>query len=77
MIKTAWILKREKDLFAVIRGIIRLLMKQKNFPGTMRSRYPEIPKNGMVGMHDKRIHEYFGVDVVFPQKTIQQDLPKF
>ncbi|MEB2307699.1 MAG: hypothetical protein OZ917_00100 [Candidatus Brocadiaceae bacterium] len=41
MIKTAWILKREKDLFAVIRGI-EVINEAKEFP---RDDEEQIPGN--------------------------------
>ena len=41
----------------------------------MRKDLPDIPWKKMVGMRDKLIHEYFGVDLEIIWQVIKTDLP--
>jgi len=65
----------KKTIYAVIRAIEVIGEAAKKIPGSIRSKYPDIPWKDMAGMRDKLIHEYFGVDVEVLWKTVQQDLP--
>ncbi|MEK7520972.1 MAG: HepT-like ribonuclease domain-containing protein, partial [Patescibacteria group bacterium] len=42
-----------------------------------KTAHPEIPWNEAIGMRNKVIHEYFGVDEDVLWKTIKEDLPAF
>ena len=39
--------------------------------------YPDIPWNEIIGMRNKVIHEYFGIDEEILWKTIKEELPIF
>ena len=47
----------------------------KNIPKSIRGRYTEIPWEDIVGMRNKVIHDYFGVDIEVIWKTLHEDLP--
>jgi uncharacterized protein with HEPN domain len=41
----------------------------------MREQYVDVPWEDMIGMRNKVIHGYFGVDVEVIWKTVHEDLP--
>ncbi len=47
----------------------------KNVPNEVREEYRDIPWRKMIGMRDKLIHGYTGVDLQIVWKTIKDDLP--
>jgi uncharacterized protein with HEPN domain len=47
----------------------------KNVSPTFREKHPEIPWKGMVGLRDRLVHHYFGVDYEAVWATIIEDLP--
>jgi uncharacterized protein with HEPN domain len=47
----------------------------RHMPRDIRKTYPEIPWQDISGMRDKRIHDYFGVDIEKVWDTTQEDLP--
>lgn len=48
-----------------------------NLPEEIKFQHQEIPWKEAVGMRNKVVHEYFGVDDEILWKTITEDLPKF
>jgi len=67
--------KNEEKVFAVIRALEIIGEAAKNIPKSIRGRYQEIPWEDIVGMRNKVIHGYFGVDIEVIWKTVQEDLP--
>jgi uncharacterized protein with HEPN domain len=65
----------EEKVFAVIRALEIIGEAAKNIPKSIRGRYPEIPWEDIVGMRNKVIHDYFGVDLEVIWKTLHEDLP--
>jgi uncharacterized protein with HEPN domain len=65
----------EEKAFAVIRALEIIGEAAKNIPKSIRGRYTEIPWEDIVGMRNKVIHGYFGVDLKVIWKTIHEDLP--
>ncbi len=47
----------------------------KNIPKEIKSKHPEIVWSDIVGMRNKIIHEYFGIDEDVLWKTIKEDIP--
>jgi uncharacterized protein with HEPN domain len=64
-----------KTLFATTRAIEIIGEAARHIPKSVREMYPDIPWREMVGMRDKLIHGYFGVDRRRVWDTIQIDLP--
>ena len=65
-----------KTIYAVIRAIEIIGEAVKNIPETVRDKHPEIPWKLMVGMRDKLIHGYFGVDLKILWKTATVEIMK-
>jgi uncharacterized protein with HEPN domain len=61
---------------AVIRSIEVIGEAAKQVPKGIRDKAPAIPWNEMVGVRNKIIHEYFGVDYRIVRKTAKHYLPK-
>lgn len=68
--------KDRKTVLAVIRDIEVIGEAAKNISKFVRKKYPEIPLKDIVGMRDKLIYGYFGIDPDVLWETIRQDLPE-
>lgn len=68
-------LEDRKTINAVIRSLEVIGEAAKNLPQSMRDEYPDVPWKKIVGMRDKLIHVYFGVDLEIVWQVIQHDLP--
>ncbi|HEY5220866.1 MAG TPA: DUF86 domain-containing protein [Candidatus Paceibacterota bacterium] len=62
---------------AVVRNFEIVGEAVRNIPSEVTATHPDIPWEKMIGMRNKVIHEYFGVDEEILWKTIQEDLPMF
>jgi len=65
----------QKTIDAVVRNLEIIGEAANRLPEETRARYPGIPWDEMVGMRNKIIHEYFGVDLEILWETVQQDIP--
>jgi uncharacterized protein with HEPN domain len=65
----------EKTSYAVIRALEIIGEATKEIPSEIRENYSELPWKEMVGMRDKLIHVYFGVNLDVVWETIQKDIP--
>ncbi len=62
---------------AVVRRLEIIGEAVKNLPDKLKDIYPEIPWIKIVGMRNKLIHEYFGVDVDLVWSIVKDYLPPF
>jgi uncharacterized protein with HEPN domain len=62
---------------AVVRNFEVIGEAVRNIPSTVTLTHSNIPWEKMIGMRNKVIHEYFGVDEEILWKTIKEDLPVF
>ena len=62
---------------AIVRNFEIIGEAARNVPEEVVSAHPEIPWGKMIGMRNKVVHEYFGVDEEIVWKTIHEDLPGF
>ncbi|MBI4434492.1 DUF86 domain-containing protein [Candidatus Uhrbacteria bacterium] len=60
---------------AVVRRLGILGEAARQTPDGFRTEHPEVPWNRMIGMRNKILHEYFGVDEAILWQTIREDIP--
>ena len=65
----------KKTVKAVIRSLEVIGEAVNKLPQNIRDQYSESPWEEMVGMRNRIIHEYFGVDLNIIWQTIEEDLP--
>lgn len=61
---------------AVARQIEIIGEATKNLPSTFKGAHPDIPWKDIVGMRDKLVHHYFGIDLNYVWGVIKYDLPE-
>ena len=61
---------------AVIRQIEIIGEATKNLPPDFVEKYKAVPWSNIIGMRNKLIHHYFGVDFETVWKAVKKDLPK-
>jgi len=59
-----------KTVRAVIRCLEVIGEAANKIPNNVREKYPEVPWIEIIGMRNRLIHEYFGVDVNIIWQTI-------
>ena len=69
--------KDSKTVDAVLRNFSIIGEATRSIPENLRLRYPSVPWNEILGMRNKVVHEYFGVDHEILWKTVQEDLVGF
>ena len=67
--------KDKKTINAVVRSLEVIGEAANKLPNHIRDRHPEISWQETVGMRNRLIHEYFGVDLKMVWKTVKDDLP--
>lgn len=66
----------KKTIRAIERNLEIIGEAAKNIPEEIKSRHSAVPWNEIIGMRNKIIHEYFGVDYEIVWKTIKERLPE-
>lgn len=66
--------KDRKTIKAVVRCIEIIGEAVNKIPQHIRGNYPEISWQEIVGMRNKIIHEYFGIDLDIVWQSIAEDL---
>ena len=64
-----------KTIDAVVRNLSIIGEAVNNIPEETKEKYPNISWRGAIGMRNKVVHEYFGVDEEILWKTIRENLP--
>ena len=63
-----------KTIDAVIRNLSVIGEAVNNLPEEIKSKHPNIPWEEIIGMRNKIVHEYFGVDEGILWKTVTENL---
>lgn len=64
-----------KTIDAVVRNFEIIGEAAIKVPEKLKEEYNSIPWSKMIGMRNKVIHEYFGIDSEILWKTIKEDVP--
>lgn len=65
----------EMRVDAVIRELMIVGEAAAHLSENFRISHPEIPFPDIIGMRNRLIHEYFGIDTEAVSKTCEEDLP--
>ena len=65
----------EEKTLAVVRALEIIGEAARQIPEQLRQRYPAVPWSETIGMRNKVIHGYFGVDLRVVWDTVLEDLP--
>lgn len=63
-----------KTIDAVVRNLAIIGEAARQISSEVRSKYPNVAWEEMIGMRDKVSHEYFGVDLKIIWETVENDL---
>lgn len=67
--------KDRKTKNAVLRSIEVIGEASRQLPVALREKYPEVPWKEIIGMRDKLIHGYSGIDFETVWKATKEDVP--
>ena len=68
--------KDKKTIYAILKGIEVVGEASRKIPKEFRKKHPSILWNDIVGMRDKLVHDYSGIDLDMVWKTAKVDIPK-
>jgi uncharacterized protein with HEPN domain len=68
--------KNEELKRASVRSLEIIGEAARHIPKELRGKYPNIKWKSIVGIRNKLIHEYFGVDYMILWKTIKEKIPE-
>ena len=66
--------KDKKTIKAVVRSLEVIGEAANKIPQNLRDNYPETYWQEIIGMRNRLIHEYFGIDIEIVWQTIEEDL---
>ncbi len=61
---------------AFVRSLEIIGETARHIPKEIRNKHPQIKWKSIVGIRNKLIHEYFGVDYMVLWKTVKERIPK-
>ena len=61
---------------ATVRNLEVIGEAARNISGEIRTKHPQIEWRDIVGMRNRIIHEYFGVDLEIIWKAVKEELPE-
>jgi len=65
----------DKTIDAVVRNLEVVGEASRNIPENVKARYPDVYWKGVVGLRNRIIHEYFGVDLKIIWYIVKEELP--
>jgi len=69
-------IKNEELKRAFVRSLEIIGEAAKHVPGEIRGRHSKIKWKSIVGIRNKLIHEYFGVEYMVLWKTVKEKIPE-
>ncbi len=69
--------KDEKTADAVVRNLEIIGEATNHIPDDVRTKYPNIEWKKIVGLRNRIVHDYFGVDLEIIWTILKDDLPPF
>ncbi len=70
------LLNDDKTSSAVIRKFEIIGEAARNIPDWITQKYPEVPWKRMIGMRNRLIHAYFGIDYKLVWNAIKIEIPR-
>lgn len=67
----------EKTEDAVVRNLEIIGEAAGRLPRTVKSNHPEVEWNKIVGLRNRIVHAYFGIDLEIIWEILKSDLPAF
>lgn len=67
--------KDSKTVDAVVRNLEVIGEASKNVPDEVKKQYQKIYWEGMIGLRNRIVHEYFGVDLKIVWHITKEELP--
>ena len=67
--------KDNKTIDAVVRNLEIIGEASRNIPENIKMRYRDVYWKGIVGLRNRIIHEYFGVDLKIIWHIIKEEIP--
>jgi uncharacterized protein with HEPN domain len=68
-------LKDARTVDAVVRNLEIVVEAASRIPDEFKALHPGIPRRKVVGLRNRIVHEYFGVDLEIVWSVVSQDLP--
>ncbi|MCL4858895.1 MAG: DUF86 domain-containing protein [Caldilineaceae bacterium] len=68
-------LNDEKTIDAVVRNFEIIGEATRQLPVEYTKQYPDIPWGHMIGLRNRIVHEYFGLDLDLIWEIVKSDLP--
>ena len=65
----------EKTIDAVVRNLEIIGEASKRLPQSFQSQHPEIQWRRIVGLRNRIVHDYFGLDLEIIWEIVQHELP--
>lgn len=69
--------KDRKTVDAVIRNLEIIGEATKNVPENIKNTYKDIDWNGIIGLRNRIVHNYFGIDFSIIWNIVKLELPVF
>jgi uncharacterized protein with HEPN domain len=65
----------EKTIDSVVRNLEIIGEAANRLPGDFKTRHPEIAWHRIVGLRNRIVHNYFGIDLDIVWEILQRELP--
>ena len=67
--------KDSKTVDAVVRNLGVIGEATGNIPDEVKKKYQKVYWKGMIGLRNRIVHEYFGVDLEIVWRIVKQEIP--